>query len=114
MGKDHKLGPPFIHAFAQLLRMVIEDKRNQDERPALEQYWTGTILRLGLDEVAMEVRYCRLSRCKGQEEPDDKLQYHVRDLNLDKLLYRCLERMGGIKKIGPPPRSELRLLGRDG
>lgn len=107
-GPKHGRGPPFVHAFSEMVRTFIDGPQPQ-EKVALEISWKEQVMQLSMDDLAYHIRDCRVSKCykKKGEEQFWKIEYHVRQEALDREVYQGLTRLGGQRKAGIPPRGEL-------
>lgn len=59
---QHGRGPLFVHAFAEMIRVLIE-AFPAAEHLHFDASWKDQILKLSMDDLAFLIRYCRISKC---------------------------------------------------
>ena len=115
LGREHNLGPPFLHAWGALLRALAQGKLG-DRAKTIEAYWNNVISTArNLEELADTVKHCRIS--KTHDAKQAKLQFAVavwrpephdlRDLTLEDALLAALAEQGALRRNGAPPKSAL-------
>ena len=109
-GKEHKRGPPFLHAWTAFVKSLGEsDSTKLEAKTMLAAYWQEHIAKKTLEDLSLEVRFCRASECfkKKGDDRKFKMQFMVKDRQLEDCLVRACASNGGERKVGPPPRGEL-------
>ena len=115
-GRDHGLGPPFLHAWGALLKALAQGKLSDRAKKTIEAYWNGVVCTVkDLEQLADAVKHCRVS--KTHDPKQAKLQFAValwrpephdpRDLTLEEALLAALAEQGGQRRNGAPPKSAL-------
>ena len=103
-GKEHKRGPPFLHAWTAFVKSLGEsDNTKSEDKKMLAAYWQEQIVQKTLEDLSLEVRFCRASECFKKQGEDIKFQnaVHGKGQAAGRLLGKgmCIKRWR--KKGGP-------------
>jgi hypothetical protein len=114
---DHKEGPPFLHMWVTLVRVMCQHPDLPKEAKAvLMKYWNTFVTKKPRAELESEVRHCRCRLTHNKQQA--KITFAVSQSSigmftdpakptLEQAIVATLEAMKGLKKVGPPPAAHL-------
>ena len=113
------LGPPHLHIWAAVVKYMATttDKITQATKESFVAYWNEVVTKNTVEKLSETVQLCRARKAFYEEKPGRtrmvKIQWSL-DIGRDPFakrlegpLLEALISQGGIRKIGPPPRSGL-------
>ncbi|CAK0859431.1 unnamed protein product [Prorocentrum cordatum] len=106
------LGPPFVHVWAALVHgMGTDPKCPPRAREIFEQCWQEKICARELQQVAEEIRACRVRPTRKGEGKPDKVRVTLSvdrgHDGLERAVIQYMQAVGAVRKIGPAPRGAL-------
>ena len=108
-GKDHDMGPPHLYLWLALIEALIErgDQVGQKNLATLKQY-DEVLADISMDDLADQVPYVRLSKMYKKEFK--RLEFHVTDGKVKKLVQDSLTSIGAVRLHGAAPPTGLEVL----
>ena len=109
-------GPPHLYIALAALEGMNKDDIGESERQVLKSWWETCVQPArSHDELGMEIKAFRVKKPPKQSKskkgkpstPYAKVSFAVRDMNAEQALARAMEKIGGVRKVGTPPRGTL-------
>ena len=112
-GKDHKLGPPFLHLWNAMVALLLAkgaDEVGVANHAAIVEYEKELALQ-SMEEASLQVRACKIS--KMYDPAYKRLELSAPGVKCSANIWQALRAMGAILKVGQMPNTGLEVLAQE-